>query len=357
MAGGERVASNMADYFVAKLDYEVDLVSISQLDSQPAYRVNPRVGIASLGINLSGKSLLAKFLAKLKSVFAMRRYLRSHYYDVVLGTGTYPSLLMCFQGRSEAMLVGCEHLSYSACPLLWRIMRRIMYPALDWVVTLTMSDKPNYQRFHKNVRVIPNSRSFFPERPAELENPRILTVGRIDYQKGYDLLLEVAAIVCTARPNWRFRIIGDGPLADEIKRSTEERGLSDAIEFCDVSSEIQKEYLCASLYLMTSRFEGLPMVLLEAQACGLPIVSFDCPTGPSDIVTEGVDGYLIEPFDCDAMAEHVTRLIDDQDRRTRFGRAARTNSDRFAEKQVYAAWQDLFEQRPKISASAVRPIV
>ena len=203
---------------------------------------------------------------------------------------------------------------------------------------------PKFKSINKNSIVIPNSIDFFSEHTARLTNKRILFVGRMVPDKGYDLLLKVLKKVSEIHSDWDFRIIGDGPLKSRILKGIALNGLTEKISLLSSTELIAEEYLNSSIYLMTSRTEGLPMVLLEAQACGLPIVSFDCETGPSDIVIDNENGYLIDCFDIDKMVQKISKLCSDADLRVKFGKNALENVKKFRPELVNPAWDVLFEQ-------------
>ena len=142
---------------------------------------------------------------------------------------------------------------------------------------------------------------------------------------------------------WRLRIIGEGPLKENIKQRIDPLGLGDRVQILSPTGNIEEEFRQASVYLMTSRSEGLPMVLLEAKAFGLPIVSFDCETGPADIIKEGKDGFLIECFDIDEMAVKLEALCSDLSLRRAFGCYGREDVKRFFPEVVSQKWMALLQ--------------
>ena len=211
------------------------------------------------------------------------------------------------------------------------------------LVSLTHRDVPGWRKHNANVRVIPNPVTFYPEQEAKLESKIILAVGRMDWLKGYDLMMKVFGRFCKKNSDWKLKIVGDGPTKKAIEKLAKEKGIADRLMIVPATGEIEKEYLAASIFLMTSRSEGLPMVLLEAQACGLPIVAFDCETGPAEIVNDGVDGYLVRPNDFEEMSEHLLELASDYDKRKAFGDRARENAKRFLPEVIFKEWDELFK--------------
>ncbi len=131
---------------------------------------------------------------------------------------------------------------------------------------------------------------------STLESKSILSIGRFTKQKGFDILISFIAVFFEKNPDWKLTLIGEGPLKNDIEYLVKRKGLENNIKIKEPTNYIEKEYLKSSIYIMTSKYEGFPMVLLEAKAFGLPIIAFDCPTGPSEIIRNGEDGFLIEMF-------------------------------------------------------------
>lgn len=221
----------------------------------------------------------------------------------------------------------------------WRKRRFIRH--YDAFVILTRQDAAKWGAL-PNLHVIPNARTFTTDNPAQLENKEVLAVGRYAYQKGFDLLLQAWAAVCREVSGWTLRIVGDGELRDELQQMVARLGVGDSVILARQSSDVQSLYRRAAIYVMSSRYEGLPMVLLEAQAAGLPIVSFACPCGPSDVVTDGRDGFLVPAGDTDALAARLLTLMRDPALRQRMGAAAYADSARFSTEAVMGQWERLF---------------
>ncbi len=340
--GGERVTANIANHFAAKGD-QVSIVSVSTPKQGNIFQIDNRVNIDYL--NIDQKSGL-NIIRKIESVIAVRSYFRKlKDRTFLLGIGTYPTLLVALLPYNDQVVkIGCQHGSYASVKNVWHLMRRLFFRRLTGVVSLTNYDVTKLRSLNKNIYVIPNSVSFFPAQPAELQNKTILSIGRIDRPKGYDLLLEVFSRFCIVNKDWKLRIIGNGPLRDIISSFISVKNLTDRVVILPSTRNIEQEYLDASVYLMTSRTEGLPMVLLEAQACGLPVISFNCETGPADIITNGEDGYLIENYNIDEMVTKLIELCADLPKRKELGMNARNNVRKFLPVQVFQKWETLFNQ-------------
>ena len=175
---------------------------------------------------------------------------------------------------------------------------------------------------------------------------KIMTVGRIEYDKGIEELIEVAKLVFSKHPDWQWHIYGDGKIEyiNKIIKILKDNRLEDNIILMGKSNNIYELYNNYSLFVMTSHHEGLPMVLLEAKAKKLPIVSFDINSGPSDIVRDGIDGFLIKPFDCQKMADKICELIENPELRQKFSDNAHGNIDKFSKEKIIKQWCDLIDE-------------
>ncbi len=213
---------------------------------------------------------------------------------------------------------------------------------LDQFVVLTEEDKKAWPELSK-IRVIPDPLTFIPIQVSNLQKKRVIAVGRYVYQKGFDLLLQAWAKIERQFPDWELAIFGDG------ERSTYERQMQELTidsSRCHLNGptpDIQREYINSSLFAFSSRFEGFGMVLVEAMACGLPVVSFSCPCGPQDIVRDGEDGVLVKNGDVDAFAKSLSWLMQNQELRSTMSQAGLKNVQRFRIEHIAEQWRSVFE--------------
>lgn len=212
---------------------------------------------------------------------------------------------------------------------------------LDRFIVLTDEDRKAWGEL-SNVATIPNPLPFTPTVKSALTRKRLLSVGRYAYQKGYDLLLEAWARIEKDHMDWSLAIYGDGN-SEPYQRQAVELGID--ITRCSLNpptKAIQDEYANSSLYVMSSRFEGFGLVLIEAMACGLPVVSFDCPCGPKDIVTPH-SGVLVKSGDVAELASALSRLMSDADERQRLSKGALLRSASYDISHIGEQWNSLFE--------------
>jgi glycosyltransferase involved in cell wall biosynthesis len=340
--GGERVAVNLANYF-ADHGYVVSIVTIAVPQTENIFILNEGIKVVHLNVNFKkGFNLFQK----IRSISRVNQYFKKNNKPgIILGIGTYPNLLLSLtSGNLKFKKIGCQHCSYDSLNLKWRWLGQTFFQRLNALVSLTEADVPNWRKMNSCIHVIPNAYSFFPDEPASLDHKVLLSIGRIDFSKGFDLLLEVFEKFAETNKDWQLRIVGDGPMKKKIARTIFKKNIGQRIEVKAPTKNILEEYRDASVYVMTSRSEGLPMVLLEAKACGLPLVSFNIKTGPPEIIRHEKDGFLIERFDIRQMANKLTELCQDISKRKMFGAEARKDIRRFSPELVGKKWEDLFRE-------------
>lgn len=213
---------------------------------------------------------------------------------------------------------------------------------LDRLVVLTEKDKEAWTEL-SNVEVIPDPLSLSPVNISTLETKRVVAIARYSHEKGIDLLLQAWAKVEKAVGDWRLDVFGDGDrsayecLADELKIDRSRCQLHGK------TNDVEGEYVSSSLFVLSSRFEGFGMVITEAMACGLPVVAFNCPWGPSAIITDGEDGLLVENGHVEALADALVRLMGDEHLRRSMAEAGVRNVQRFSLDSIAQRWKVLFE--------------
>lgn len=357
--GMERVLAGKVNY-LAERGYQLAIITTDQRGEKPFFTLHPSVEQYDLGINYdetNGQGLLKKLLAypgkrrlHRKRLTDLLMKLRA---DIVISMfGEDATILPDIQDGSRKVLEyhfsKLKRLQYGRTGL-WGMIDRYRtrqdektVVAYDRFVVLTAEDQ-SYWGPLPNIRVIPNALPFYSEETSDCRAHKVLAVGRYDFQKNFSKLLELWAAVAPTHPDWTLEIVGDGALRAQLEAEVKERGLTASVTLAHPTHQMKERYRSASIYVMTSRYEGLPMVLLEAQHMGLPIVSFACPCGPSDVIHEGRDGYLIPQGDDERFIKSLSRLMDSESERQQMGHEARTASSRYAVESVMVRWIRLFD--------------
>ena len=209
------------------------------------------------------------------------------------------------------------------------------------VVTLTRQDKPFWKRYTQRIEVIPNMLTITPKSVSDYGVKRVISAGRYMSEKGFDRLLKAWNLIKDDFCDWQLYIFGNGDRAP-YQKIVEQLQLGEVVHLMPATEDIAEEFSKSAIYVMSSRYEGFGLVLAEAMSCGLPCVSFDCPYGPSEIITDGEDGLLAENGNVEVLAQKMERLMSDEELRKSMGAKAIQNITRFKPGAIMAQWMNLF---------------
>lgn len=351
--GAERVAADLSAHW-ADMGREVMLVTQASAEGD-VYRLHPKVRREVLHTAGEGGGLRGIW-SNVQRVRALRRVIKSFRPDVVLGMMTTASVLsvLACAGLS-CRVIATEHTHPPSQTLsgFWQRLRRLTYPRAASVVALTRGTA-DWLAQHvpgSKLAVIPNPVHFPLPRAEPVLTPvsgdsrkRLLAVGRLHADKGFDLLIQAYAQLAASHPGWDLVILGEGDERPALEAQVREAGLASRIFMPGRAGNVGDWYESADLYVLTSRFEGLSNTLLESMASGLAAVSFDCDTGPREIIREGVDGVLVRPNgDVPALCKALDAVMRNDADRARMAQAAIDVRDRFSAARVLQKWQELFD--------------
>lgn len=357
--GMERVLANKANWLVAH-GHEVVVVTTDQRGEAPFFTLDGRIRCKDLGINYeenNGRSFVHKLVhypfKQYRHKKALKRVLKEEQPDVTVSMCCNEVSFIAGIKDGSRKVVEIHFSKFKRLQYgrkgLWRLADLLRTKMDEWTVrkfdrfvVLTHEDK-RYWGNLANMCVIPNARTFSVKEPAQLDAKKVVAVGRLNHQKGFERLIEAWAIIHHKVPEWKLDIVGEGECKEELERQIAKLGLNHCIALVPATTDMVSVYKNASILAMSSRYEGLPMVLLEAQAAGLPIVSFACKCGPKDVITDGVDGFLVEEGNIEQLALKLLTLMQDADLRKQMGAAAYAHSDRYSEERIMKQWIDLFE--------------
>ena len=347
--GLERVLSIKASYLADNLDYDVFLLTLNESHPNSFYSFSSRIKL--LSIPVIGSSI-RYFITYIKEI---RKAVKEIQPDIisVCDDGLKGFLLPLILGKSKPIIyerhVSKEiemHIDFSflkTCQiyLKWFLMDQLAVRFNSFVV-LTEGNKKEWPTV-RNIKVISNPLSFYPSNYSSLENKKVISVGKQSYQKGQDMLLQAWKLVSGSFPNWHLAIYGKKDSAMGLEKLALQLSLEQTVSFNEPEKEIEQKYRDSSIYVMSSRYEGFGMVLIEAMACGLPCVSFNCNYGPSDIIENNVDGLLVDSENISALADKLMVLMGNDRLRQQMGTQARENVKRFLPNEIMQQWDSLFK--------------
>ena len=347
IGGAEKVAINMANELSHY--YDVKLLSII-LDENGFinYDIDSNVELVNF---FKGDIRIRTAIIKLTS--KLRDYIKKEKIEVIFSIAPLTNIIIKLATIGlKVKIVFCDHHSLEFQDGRSRkIQRYIGAKFFDKVITLTEEDRIKYsQKYKLPVTKVDSIYNWIDEANSNYIEynklvKKIVTVGRFHNQKGYDYLTKVAIKVLSKHPDWQWDIYGSGDelIEQNLRKEIEEGNVSSQVNLKGNIKGTENIYPNHSIYVMTSRYEGLPLVLLEAQQYNLPIVSFSCPTGPNEIVEDGVNGYLVECYDTDKLSQKLLKLMEDETLRQSFSEHAKDNMDKFDKDKILKQWIELIE--------------
>ncbi|MDR0872759.1 MAG: glycosyltransferase family 4 protein [Prevotellaceae bacterium] len=368
-AGTERVVSNKINFFAQLNGYEVTVATTDQNNRSDFYVLPKNVKRVDFGINFFKYDKYPTLVKMLIFFFKntifknkLSKYLFDYRQDIVVSLMPKSAgFLHKIQDGSKKVME--HHFSHSYTSLFSdafnrsRINRWLYdirgkmevnnFKKFDAFVVLTNQDADLWGKDFKNLVIIPNSLTFKTEQITDFNSKIVLSVGRLNYQKGYDMLIEIWNLICKNNSEWQLHIYGNGEEEAKLNQQIESYGLASNVKIYPATKNIEKAFLSASVYVMTSRFEGFPMVLAEAMSFGLPPVSFACECGPKDMIENEQSGFLIDNYDIAAFSNKLKLLINNYELRRAMGQAAQKNIKQFSEENIMAKWVNLFEKLTK----------
>ena len=359
--GMERVLLNKVTYLVEKMGWEVTVVTTDQKDRPPFYPFPEGVRMIDLRVNYSddnGKPFHKKLFGYFRRRLVHRKRLAA------LLERERPDIVDCFYPGESSFVPSLKdgsrkvmelhqsklfHHQYNRSGLMGladKVRARMdekLVRRFDRFVVLTEEDAGMWGEM-PGIRVIPNAANFIAEKYSDCTAKRVIAVGRLDYQKSFDRLILVWEKLHQQMPDWTLDIFGQGEWKEMLQRMIDERDLQDSIRLMGPTKNIGKEYSESSMIVMSSHYEGFPMVMIEAMACGLPAVSFDFKCGPKDIIKERENGLVVPDGDIDGLAEAMMTLMKDDELRKMMGEEAKKVVETYSEEKVMSKWMKLYEE-------------
>lgn len=364
--GIERVLANKINYLVDQEEIEVHLITTEQKGKPHCYPISSKLISHDLGINYHRSISYFKPINLKKvpaHIFKLKKLLNKLQPDVVVVCNyDFAFYFIPFlQNKSSKIKEyhGSRYFESAKRKENQSVIKKLVYRLNDlieskynYVALLT----PDEKKFFKsnNTVVIPNGIDILYDKRSSLTNTKVISAGRIAPVKGFDKLIDAWRKVAVKYPNWQLEIYGDGEneYIAHLQKQIIEANLETQICLCGQTDDLFGKILSSSLYVMSSKTECFPMVLLETQTCGLPIVSFDCPYGPKNIITDNQDGILVENQNSSKLADAIMRLIASENLRKEMGKKAKENVRKFEQSIILKQWIDLFNEQQTSTPSA-----
>lgn len=362
--GTERIISEKANYFSEKFGYEIYIISCTQKDNQSnAFPLSKSVKQINLGIPYYSqyrykypKRLWVRYSINKELRRSLSTIIKSVNPDILIGIGHFKAdfvctikcqaikIIECHEARAFTLLETGKRKSLVSRLYISLYRKKYFYTIekkANAVITLTEGDKNEWCKA-KHTRVIPNFSMMYVSRFSNCEPKRIISVGRLEWEKGYGRLLDAWEMISVKYPEWKLDIFGEGNQYEVLQQKIDTRVIKNVC-IHKATDKISQEYANSSICVMTSLFEGFALVLLEALRHGVPCVAYDCPYGPGSIIENNKCGFLIENGNVEDFIKRVSQLIENESLRKSFSQEAISHSELFAVDSIMEKWKKLFE--------------
>jgi len=351
--GAERVVTDLCEY-LAKEGRHVTLLTLSGEDKD-VYRLSNRVSRVRIEIRRTSNSIFQTLRNAVWHIQKIKLTIQSCQPDVVISFIDQTNvrvLLSLINTNIPAIVSERIHPAYHDIGKIWKIARRLTYPFAQALVVQTSDVRDWASKYYKQkcIYVIPNAfrsqrfGNMTRSKTSLLKPSLILAVGRLNRQKGFDLLIEAFRRSELAEQNWHLAILGEGPERDALESQINSASFNNAVSLPGFVQHIAEWYAKADMFILSSRYEGFPNALLEAMQYSLPCIAFDCPSGPSDIIDHGKNGLLVPPQNLEALKNALIQLAQSPELRSEFGKNGTEVNQSFSPETVYRKWSQIIDK-------------
>ena len=361
--GAERVTCHLANYWASQ-GHDVSIATLVG-DEEPVYPIDPRVHLKSLDIAGPTRGIFVKVAKLFRRMRTIRRYLKQTKSDVVIGMMTETAVMLAIAAiglKSRTMGAERSYAPLNPTPKMWSLLRKHCYRYLDVVIaqTAAMADWISAHTSARQIETIANPIAELANlppfiNPADILSDRwnrkvIMNAGSLVPLKQHQMLIEIFTEIASEHPKWDLVILGRGPLHEQLKAYTRSIGMADRVQLPGRAGNMADWYDAADIFALTSSFEGFPNVLLEAMSSGTACIAFDCLAGPSDLISDEVNGLLIDLNDRRAMSAALKTLMNDTALRKTFAEAAKKTAENYEIEIIAAKWEKLFNPARKLGS-------
>lgn len=345
--GIERITINLSNSFVEK-DFTVTIVSNFKTNEIPAYTLSPKVNTIYLSeqkyaAEIGSVNRLSQFLKNLKLI--KKYFLSIHNSIIILQTFPISFLYWLTMGnRNSNKVLNVEHVQYYYYGRIMRALRYVVYKKYNNTIVLTNEDKKCYEKLKIKVSLIPNGIELNQTEEKCNRKNIICSLGRLDPQKRFDSLIRAFYKISDKYKDWIVEIYGKGSVRDELEKLITELNLNNRVFLKGVTNDVNSVLQQSSIFVVSSEYEGFSIALIEAMSNGIACISYDCPTGPGEILTNDYDGILVENQNEPEMAIAMEELINNPTKRNTLGKNAKESVKKYDIKQVSNQWEVLLEK-------------
>lgn len=370
IGGADRVITEKANYFAGVCKFEVFVITAHQNGLPLSFPLSPNVKHIDLGVNFDEqykygffkrgllylklikiyKGRLSKLLHELNVDIALTTISRDVDFLASLtdGSAKFAEAHVSKRFLRNNHLLQNKGGLYTLVGKIWSWRLEKAIEQFTGLIVLTNNDAAKWTNLDKEkITVIPNAYPFYPEIKSNCSAKKIISVGRLEEQKGYDKLIDAWEIVTKKHKDWTIAIYGEGSLHNDLTKRIQDKQLTQSFFINKPVKNIIDKYIESSFLVLSSVFEGFGMVLVEAMTCGIPVISFDCPDGPADIIHNEEDGFLVELGNIEQLADRICYMIEHEEKRIAMGAKAAINIKRYDPNIIMNQWVNLFKRFAK----------
>lgn len=348
--GTEGVTLKLANFFATK-GHNVSIVSF--------FRSNETESVVPVDVKIiylnnyrypleNPKERIQSFLKCLWKLRKLKKRMMAPKTDVYIGQNFFANMLLWLVGLGK-YAIGCEHFKYDMYSDKVKSIRNYVYSHFGKIVTLTDKDRDKFRKHlgEKMVITIPNMAFVKDDFELSLESKTIIAVGRLAVQKGFDYLIDAMKGVVEKHGDWKLNIWGEGDLREQLQAQIDRNSLQENITLCGYTTNVNSKFAESAFYVLSSRYEGLPLVLIEAFSLGVPAVAFDCPSGPAELLAEG-GGILVETENVEKLTDAINYMIEHPEYRKECSKHKEYIRANLAPEVIYSKWVKLFNELKKV---------
>lgn len=338
--GTEKAISNLTQLLETH-NIKTYIISLFSKDGELSSYNTGKSTIIHLAHRPFETKILKRILWYTSIIRELRSILANTSKNIILGYGHNINIMLPFLRGAKNKYYGYEHIDLNSIPFSSRLIQRLVYPYMDGLIVLSTKAKNKYIKYNKNIFVIPNTVSFRYKRFTDYSSNRILMIGRLSPEKGYDRLIPIGEMIAKKFPGWEIDIFGEGDLKNDIIKNIKEHHLENIIHLAGFTNDIQTELVNSCVLIMLSYSEALPMVIIEAKACGIPCIAYKCE-GTEALINDSIDGFIVETQE--EFINKLSLMLYDKSMLKNMGMRALENAKNFSDECIYSKWKVLLKE-------------